>query len=361
MTNGAEERHTTAARVGRAHEGRLLGGVCAGLPSIWGLGTNGLRLAFVVAALCGGVGVVLYLACWLVIPLADKSGADRTTGVVVLAWAACGLVMLVLLAAVGASATVFGLGWVVVALAGALLALVLSGRTRIPSAAGVVGVAALTLPAVAIALGPVRLTLQSGASVATPASASTLQRTTYRSGLGTLLIDLRHTKLPGNGTLPLRVNAGLRRTIVALPASRCVHVLVNFDVHPFAGQLASLLAGRSAPFGDVVLFGHLYTPEAPSNPHGAAVSAGLANGPTLDIDFTSQGGGLFVRDYPDDVDPDSQPNWPGFVVHPEPRPDLTGEPGAARKQIMHSWHRRRRIELANQRMINGLMPGPCAR
>lgn len=361
MSNESGEGNTAAPRVMRARQGRVLGGVCAGLPSIWGLGTNGLRLIFVVAALCGGIGVVLYLACWLVIPPADRPAGDGATAAVVLAWATGGLVVLLLLAAGGALATVFGLGWVVVALAGLLMVAVFGGRTRIQSLAGLVALAALTLPAVAIALSPVRMSLQSGASVETPASASTLRGVTYRSGLGTLLVDLRHTQLPTSGTVALKIDAGMRRTIVALPTDACVRVTINFDVHPFASQFVSLIAGRAAPFHDVVLFGRLYTPESPPNQHDLVASGGLASGPTLNIDFTSQGGSLFVRDYPDDVDPDTQPNWPGFAVHLEPPPVLRGEPRAVREQIVRDWHRRRRAQLANKRMINRLMPGPCVR
>ena len=47
MSVGNEERRPEA-RIVRAREGRVLGGVCAGLPDIWGLGTNGRRLLFIV-------------------------------------------------------------------------------------------------------------------------------------------------------------------------------------------------------------------------------------------------------------------------------------------------------------------------
>src|ERR1700722_414792 len=113
MTSPGEEQQP-AARIVRVREGRLLGGVCAGLPDVWGLGTNGRRLLFVLAGLLGGIGVVAYLTCWLVIPAEDQDlTADPVRNVVLLAWATGGLVMLVLVAAAAAAATVFGLGWVV--------------------------------------------------------------------------------------------------------------------------------------------------------------------------------------------------------------------------------------------------------
>src|ERR1700679_2020227 len=101
MTNPVGGEQRPAARVSRATEGRLLGGVCAGLPGVGGLGTNGWRLLFIVATLCGGIGVVVYAACWLVIPAGGQDpDSDATRNVVVVAWAIGGLVALTLVAAI---------------------------------------------------------------------------------------------------------------------------------------------------------------------------------------------------------------------------------------------------------------------
>src|SRR5579875_3193475 len=190
------EAHQPAARIFRAREGRLLGGVCAGLPDFWGLGTTGLRLLFVVTALLGGIGIVIYLACWLVVPAADQD-PDPVRSVVLLAWTTGGLVVIVLVAAAAALATVFGLGWVVFGVAAAVLAASFSPLwARIPQAVALVTVAALTLPAVAVALSPLHLALQPGDETKRPTSYTTVDRSVYRSGLGTLLIDLRRTPLP---------------------------------------------------------------------------------------------------------------------------------------------------------------------
>jgi hypothetical protein len=226
-------------------------------------------------------------------------------------------------------------------------------------------VLALTLPAVAVALSPVRLTLQSGNSRINPENATSLRRTVFHSGFGTMLIDLRHTKLPAAGTVVLRIDAGLRRTIVALPAETCVKVQIRYNVHTFTGQLAALLSGHSGlPFPDVVLFGRLYGGNVERNPQGVASSHADRSGPTLDIDFSSQGGGLYVRDYPDRIDPDEKPNWPGFVVHPEPRPDLKGmflkgDSKKVKAMILVNWAHRHTQELASQAYVNARMQGPC--
>jgi phage shock protein PspC (stress-responsive transcriptional regulator) len=363
MSSGSGAEQQPATRIVRARRGRLLGGVCAGLPNIWGLGTNGLRLLFVVAGLCGGIGVVVYLACWLVIPTADQDpDRDPVRSAVLIAWATGGLVALVLVAAAAALATVFGLGWIVFGLAAAVTVLTFSPiRSRIPQLAALLTVAALTLPAVAVALTPFRLSPGTGESVQRPVSYSALDHTTYSSGLGTLLIDLRHTPVPASGNTTLRIDAGLRRTIVALPSNRCVHVRVNYDIHLFPARLATLLTGRSeTPFDAVVLFGRVYGAVRSSDPQGSAVNPSQLAGPNLTIDFSSQGGGLYVRDYPDRIAPDLAPDWPGFAAPPEPRPYLGNEPRRLWKPMLHAWRQRRHVELADQRRIQLLGPGPCA-
>lgn len=359
---GSGEGQQPAARVVRAREGRLVGGVCAGLPRRRGIGTNGMRLLFVIWGLIGGIGVVAYLACWLVIPADDQDpDADAVRTVVLLAWATGGLVALVLVAAAAAAATVFGLGWVVFGLAAGVAALTFSPlRTRIPTVAALLALGALTLPAIAVALSPLRLTL-SGTASASPKSFGAVDQTTYRSGFSTMLIDLRHTApMPPGSRATLHIDAGLRRTIVALPSGRCVRVRVNYDIHLFPAHLAALLTGRFlTPFHDVVLFGQPYGYGARLGTTGTAMSQAGRAGPLLTIDFTSQGGGLYVRNYPDTVDPQLTPQWPGYRVAPEPRPYLGNEPSRLRKQILRGWRRRVAVDRAEQRRIETDMPGPC--
>ena len=353
-----------AARIARAREGRLLGGVCAGLPDVWRLGTNGLRLVFLVASLLGGVGIVAYLACWLVIPAADQEpDADPVRGIVLLAWATGGLVALVLVAAAAAAATVFGLGWIVFGLAAILAVFTYTPfHTRIPTVAALLTMAALTLPAVTVALSPLRLTFQSGESILQPRTYGAVDSNVYHSGFGTLLIDLRRTTpIPPGAHATLRIDGGLRRTIVALPTDRCVRVRVNYDIHLFPAHLAALLTGRTlTPFHDVVLFGQPYGYGSRLGTTGTATSHGAASSPLLTIDFTSQGGGLYVRDYPNTLDPDLAPQWPGFPVTVEPRPYLRNEPRRVQRQMLRNWRRRVAVERADQHRVEQDMSGPCA-
>jgi phage shock protein PspC (stress-responsive transcriptional regulator) len=339
--------------------------VCAGLPDTLALGTNGLRLLFVLASFLGGIGVVAYLTCWLVIPSQDQDPEkDPVRSVVLLAWATGGLVVLVLIGSLAAIATVFGFGWVVFAVAAVITGLTFSPlRKRIPTLVTLLAIAALTLPAMAVALSPVRLTFQSGETVARPASYTALRQAVYRSGFGTLLIDLRRT--PGYLTrnTTLRIDAGLRRTIVALPTDRCTRVRINYDIHLFPAHLAALFTGHyETPFHDVVLFGKPYGYGALLGGHASAknLAIGSADAPVLTIDFTSQGGGLYVRDYPDSIDPSVTPQWPGYPVTLEPRPYLKNEPRRLRKSILRAWHRRLAAERASQQYVDRHMAGPCA-
>jgi phage shock protein PspC (stress-responsive transcriptional regulator) len=342
----------------RSRHGRLAG-VCGGIADFRDTSVLWVRLAFVAAALVGGLGIGLYIACWLILPSAD--GDDRSpeqAGAVTLATAGAAAAGLILLALIAAVATVFGFGWIVFALAGVVLA----GAVLRRKGPGwvLMPVAALTLPAVAVAASSLRLAPQSGPTVVTVKNVSALRGTVYRSGLGTMLIDLRGASFPAGGTIPLTIRAGVRRTIVALPHDRCIHVVVHDQVHPFAAQLAALLDGRSAPpLSALVLFGRVYGDRSGAGPDLTATAPAALPGPTLQINFTSQGGGLYVRDYPEDQAPDYEPDWPGFPVPIDPPPRRAGTTTKSYRQMMRYWRRRVAQERAWQQRINALLPGPC--
>jgi phage shock protein PspC (stress-responsive transcriptional regulator) len=350
------ERPGPSAGLARGRQGRWLGGVCVGLAAVTRQGVGWIRAAFVVGALLGGLGIALYLACWLIIPVGGD-GEDRPgpSGAVVLAQACAVCVALAVLAAIGAAATVFGFGWVVVGIAAVVLVGVLVGRPALGPAWALLPVAALAVPALAVAAGGLRLSTQLSASAAAPATAQAMERHVYRSGLNTILVDLRHTALPASGTVPLRIQAGLRRTIVALPTDRCVHVVLHYDVHPLAARLTALFTAHGSIFSDVVLFGRFYNQSSDT-----VTPPGAQPGPVLNITFSSQGGSLYVRDYPDAVNPELRPDWPGFPVSVERRPDTRGVPRKAARRLVRNWRVRRATEQANARLINALLPGPCA-
>jgi len=63
----ADVRPRPAALIRSRHD-RLLGGVAAGIARYVGADVSLVRIAFVVLAIMGGLGIPLYLACWLLIP-----------------------------------------------------------------------------------------------------------------------------------------------------------------------------------------------------------------------------------------------------------------------------------------------------
>jgi phage shock protein PspC (stress-responsive transcriptional regulator) len=349
------ERPGAPGGLARGRQGRWLGGVCAGLATVTRQRVGWIRAVFVVGALVGGLGIALYLACWLIIPVQGEGDEQATSsGAVVLAQACAAVAGLAVLAAIGAAATVFGAGWVVVVVAAAILVGVLVGRPRLGPAWALLPIAALTLPALAVAADGLRLTTQTGSATIAPATGQELEHHLYRSGLNTMLVDLRRTPLPATGTVPLDIAAGLRRTIVALPSQRCVRVVVHYHVNPFAVRLGALLTGRALVFSNAVVFGRLYPQSA-----GTFTSLARRPGPVLDIHFASQGGSLYVRDYPDSVDPAIHPGWPGFQVRLEPRPDVRGTPKKAAERLLSHWRARVALQEANARIVNTLMLGPC--
>ena len=218
---------------------------------------------------------------------------------------------------------------------------------------GAASVAALTIPALAVAADGLRLTTQVQAVTVAPADARAVSGHVYRSGLNTMLIDLRRTEMPATGTVPLQIAAGLRRTIVALPSQRCVRVVVHYDVNPFAVRLGALLTGHSLVFSDAVIFGRLYSAG------GTLTPPAVRPGPVLDIHFASQGGSLYVRDYPASVDPGIRPDWPGFQVHLEPHPGVEATPKKAAEGLLRHWRTRLAAQEASARLVNVLLPGPC--
>lgn len=88
----------------RASDGRVLGGVCAGLARWFGVDPLVPRIAFVVLALGGGFGVVAYFGLWLALPddkgrrgaeaVLGPSGRDRSQRALAMLLVSVGLLLL---------------------------------------------------------------------------------------------------------------------------------------------------------------------------------------------------------------------------------------------------------------------------
>jgi len=80
MTNKMDQTDGAGSkRLHRAVDGRMFGGVAAGLATHFGFEATHVRLAFVVLSILGGAGIPLYLAAWAFIPEdgTDVAIADR--------------------------------------------------------------------------------------------------------------------------------------------------------------------------------------------------------------------------------------------------------------------------------------------
>ena len=55
-------------RLYRIRDGRIVAGVCTGLAAYLGVDPTLVRLAFALLTIFGGVGILLYLGAWVVIP-----------------------------------------------------------------------------------------------------------------------------------------------------------------------------------------------------------------------------------------------------------------------------------------------------
>lgn len=56
-------------RLVRIEEGRMIAGVCSGLGAYLGIDPTVVRLIFVLLAVFGGGGLLIYLILWLIMPL----------------------------------------------------------------------------------------------------------------------------------------------------------------------------------------------------------------------------------------------------------------------------------------------------
>ena len=343
----------------RATRGRWLGGVCAGFARTRGVPVAGVRGAFALAACAGGIGLLAYLACWLIVPAEGEEDAGAAAGppaIVALVLAGAGAVGLATLAALAGAATIFGFGWIVAGVAAVVLVAALASWTRLGPGWALLPVAAMVLPSVAVAAAGVHVAPQSGDQRIAPATAADIPSGGYRTGLGTMVVDLRHTALPASGVVTLRLDGGIRRTIVALPHDRCVPVKVHYAVHPFAARAANVLLGRNdTVFDDVVVFSVHYWGR-----QGMTSSGDAGDGPELFVFFTSAGGSLYVRDYPDDVDPDVTPDWPLTPGIPASAPHTAGMTRATKRRVLAAWHRRHAAYLRAVRQAGADRSGPCA-
>jgi phage shock protein C len=57
----------------RSRNQRMLGGVCGGLAEYFNVDTTLIRVLFLVLAVFGGTGLVIYVVMWLIVPDVSKA------------------------------------------------------------------------------------------------------------------------------------------------------------------------------------------------------------------------------------------------------------------------------------------------
>ena len=244
---------TTAPLFVRPRDGRLLAGVCAGIAGRWGLDVTLVRISAVVLTLLSGVGLVVYVAAWLLTqsidgpaPLAaDSDLAARFRGRSILRRLVT-VALIVIAAGIVISAVHtpwFGvpLGLLVFA---AVLVVLFGTRLGRWAVGLVVAVAVVALAAVGFA-GP-----HFGSRTIHVASLDDLS-SSYNYGVGALKLDL--SGIPAvTGAYRTEVHMGRGNVTVTLPAGVPVFVharagvgSVKVDGHRVSG----IDAEQSVPLG----------------------------------------------------------------------------------------------------------------
>jgi phage shock protein PspC (stress-responsive transcriptional regulator) len=231
---------------------RLVAGVCGGIAERFEVDVVIVRVAFVVAACLWGVGVIVYLALWALVPTdgeaattpsseaaGEPSGLPRVSYVLLTAALFLGLVISTSWWGGPQWGGGLGLAWLLV-----LLVVVVAALRR-PARRLTVGRVLLTLAVIvlsliilvtgaffaAVAMTGVPFTGGIGQRVVQPTTLSEL-RPTYRLAAGSLTVDLTHVPL---GAVPRTVTASVAvgQLVVDVPRG----VVVDVDAHSGIGNV----------------------------------------------------------------------------------------------------------------------------
>jgi phage shock protein PspC (stress-responsive transcriptional regulator) len=76
ITDMSEDNGSSGGkRLLRIRQGRIVAGVCAGFGAYFGVDVNLVRLAFGVLTVFYGLGILLYLIAWLILPEEGEDGS----------------------------------------------------------------------------------------------------------------------------------------------------------------------------------------------------------------------------------------------------------------------------------------------
>jgi phage shock protein PspC (stress-responsive transcriptional regulator) len=235
-------------RLERTSSRRVIAGVAGGLGRYFNISPAFFRLGFVVLALLGGAGILVYLAALLVIP---EEGQERSIVEQAIAgrrerpWALIGLglvgVALAVLLARSDVWAISGFGWLLVLIAGlAILWTYDAKRGNRRSRILVRGLVALFMAGLAVAVTVIVLAFTwlgvslgdgTGKRIDAPASIAEL-KSSYKLGIGNLRVDLSQV---GRISRPTTVHAkvGIGELKIVLPPG----VPVMTQAHAKAGDI----------------------------------------------------------------------------------------------------------------------------
>ena len=75
ITGMSENNGTGGKRLLRLRNGRMAAGVCAGLAAYFGVDVNLVRLGFGIFTVFYGLGILVYLIAWAVLPAEGEGGS----------------------------------------------------------------------------------------------------------------------------------------------------------------------------------------------------------------------------------------------------------------------------------------------
>jgi phage shock protein PspC (stress-responsive transcriptional regulator) len=341
----------------RVRRGRWLAGVCQGFARRWDLNVAQVRALFVLSSVLAGAGLLVYVACWLVLPL-DEDRGERPSfvrGLASLALLAAGVAGMTTIAMASSLMAVFGFAWAVALAGGVFLVAALVASPVVRPAWTLAVLAAAVVPAVAVATSGVSVEPQTGLVTHAPSTVTDVPKDGYHAGLGDLFVDLRRFEASAGSTVPLRLDTGTGRTVVALPRNRCLNLDVRYRASN-GGALSRVLGRHRAQLAlfygeNLPLAGHWR--RRSKDPHAA----------TLKIEYTAVAGTLVVRDYPLTTGPLYDARWPENLRAP-PSP---GNLRWAWRKTVHKPSVQRRWRIWRERMArfqrdrDRMRAGACAR
>jgi phage shock protein PspC (stress-responsive transcriptional regulator) len=243
------------ARLRRSTSRRMLAGVAGGIADRFDIDVSLVRVAFVVLACAWGLGLIVYLAMWALVPKAPDDGTARTVrgeGVdeAPSSWLAFLLLGAVLVFGILVASSWWGgprwgggISFLWLVLLAGLLVIACRDRTSRRSLGRFFAIVALGIVTLAIVISGsffglvastgVPLTGGIGDRVYQPTSFSQV-RPTYRLAIGQLTVDLRDVRFP-RSEVHVTVSVAVGQVIVDVPPG----VVVDLSAHAGVGNVTS--------------------------------------------------------------------------------------------------------------------------